>query len=127
MTSRRKCSPRCALTSPPEGSESGDQAGDRPRAALAMAVLSALTLGLLATQGHASQAPLAAGSVAVDAVHLGAVAIWIGRTNFHAAVTPRLTVFPVILVGGIAIALLAALLPISLLRRVQPANILRGE
>jgi copper transport protein len=58
--------------------ESGDEAGDRPRAALAMAVLSALTLGLLATQGHASQAPLAAGSVAVDAVHLGAVAVWIG-------------------------------------------------
>jgi putative ABC transport system permease protein len=56
-----------------------------------------------------------------------AVAIWIGRTNFHAAVTPRFTVFPVILAGGVAISLLAAILPISLLRRVQPANILRGE
>jgi ABC-type antimicrobial peptide transport system permease subunit len=30
-------------------------------------------------------------------------------------------------VGGIAISLIAAILPISLLRRVQPANILRGE
>jgi putative ABC transport system permease protein len=68
----------------------------------------------------------AAGSILGFVVGI-AVAIWIGRTNFHAAVTPRFTVFPVILVGGIAIALLAALLPISLLRRVQPANILRGE
>ncbi len=55
------------------------------------------------------------------------VAIWIGRANFHAPVTPRFAVLPVILAGGIAIALIAAILPISLLRRVQPANILRGE
>ena len=55
------------------------------------------------------------------------VAIWIGRANFHAPVTPRLSVLPVVLVGGIAIALVAAILPISLLRRVQPATILRGE
>ena len=68
----------------------------------------------------------AAGSILGFVVGI-AVGIWIGRANFHAAVTPRFTVFPVILVGGIAIALLAALLPISLLRRVQPANILRGE
>jgi putative ABC transport system permease protein len=55
------------------------------------------------------------------------VAIWIGRANFHTPVTPRFAVFPLILAGGIAIALIAAVLPISLLRRVQPANILRGE
>ena len=55
------------------------------------------------------------------------VAIWIGHANFHAPVTPRLSVLPVVLVGGIAIALVAAILPISLLRRVQPATILRGE
>jgi putative ABC transport system permease protein len=55
------------------------------------------------------------------------VAIWIGQANFHAPVTPRLSVLPVILAGGTAIALLAAILPISLLRRVQPATILRGE
>jgi putative ABC transport system permease protein len=54
-------------------------------------------------------------------------AIGIGRTNFHAPVTPRLSVLPVILAGGIAISLLASIVPISLLRRVQPANILRGE
>jgi putative ABC transport system permease protein len=55
------------------------------------------------------------------------VAIWIGHANFHASVTPRLSVLPVVLVGGIFIALVAAILPISLLRRVQPATILRGE
>lgn len=55
------------------------------------------------------------------------VAIWIGHANFHAPVTPRLSVLPVVLVGGIAISLIAAIVPISLLRRVQPATILRGE
>jgi putative ABC transport system permease protein len=55
------------------------------------------------------------------------VAAWIGRTNFHASIAPRLDVFPPVLLGSIAIALLAALLPISLLHRVQPAMILRGE
>ncbi len=55
------------------------------------------------------------------------VAIWIGQANFHAPVTPRLSVLPVVLAGGIVIALVAAIVPISLLRRVQPANILRGE
>jgi putative ABC transport system permease protein len=54
-------------------------------------------------------------------------AMWIGRINFHAPVTPRLSVLPVILAGGIVISLLASIVPISLLRRVQPANILRGE
>ena len=66
------------------------------------------------------------GSILGFAIGVGA-AIWIGRTNFHSPVTPRFAVFPVVLAGGIMIALLAAILPISLLRRVQPANILRGE
>jgi putative copper export protein len=35
-------------------------------------------LTLLADQGHASQAPLAPLSVAADATHLGAAAIWVG-------------------------------------------------
>ena len=56
-----------------------------------------------------------------------AVAVWIGRANFHAPVTPRLSLFPAIFVGSIAVALLAAVVPLSLLRRVQPAIILRGE
>ena len=68
----------------------------------------------------------AIGSTLGFAIGLG-VAIWIGRVNFHAAVTPRLSVLPLVLLGGIVIALVAAIVPISLLRRVQPANILRGE
>jgi putative ABC transport system permease protein len=55
------------------------------------------------------------------------VAAWIGRVNFHAAVVPRFSVFPIIFAGSVSIALLSALVPISLLRRVQPATILRGE
>jgi putative ABC transport system permease protein len=55
------------------------------------------------------------------------VAAWIGRANFHAAVSPRLSVLPPILAGSVGLALLAAVLPLSLLRRVQPAVILRGE
>ena len=55
------------------------------------------------------------------------IAAWIGRVNFHAPVAPRFGVFPVIAAGSILVALLSAVLPISLLRRVEPANILRGE
>lgn len=55
------------------------------------------------------------------------VAAWIGRVNFHAPVVPRLSVLPAVLIGSVAVALLSAVLPITLLRRVQPAIILRGE
>src|SRR5271156_3966146 len=55
------------------------------------------------------------------------VAAWIGRVNFHAPVVPRFNVFPYVLAGSIAVALISAVLPIVLLRRVQPAIILRGE
>lgn len=56
-----------------------------------------------------------------------AIAAWIGRVNFHAAVVPRFSVLPIILAGSMAVTLVSAILPISLLRRVQPAVILRGE
>jgi putative ABC transport system permease protein len=55
------------------------------------------------------------------------VAVWIGRVNFHAPVVPRFSVFPYVLAGSLAVALLSAILPIELLRRVQPAMILRGD
>src|SRR5450755_201481 len=55
------------------------------------------------------------------------VAAWIGRVNFHAPVVPRFGVFPYVLAGSVAVAPLSAILPIVLLRRVQPAIILRGE
>jgi len=55
------------------------------------------------------------------------IAAWIGRVNFHAPVAPRFTVLPLVMAGSIMVTLLSAILPISLLRRVQPAVILRGE
>lgn len=55
------------------------------------------------------------------------IAAWIGRVNFHAPVVPRFSVLPVVLAGSIVVTLVSAILPISLLRRVQPAVILRGE
>ena len=82
---------------------------------------------------------LIGGFFAAEAAALGAVgavlgfgigvgvAAWIGRVNFHAPVVPRFNVLPVVFVGSIAVALVSAVLPIFLLRRVQPAMILRGE
>jgi putative ABC transport system permease protein len=82
---------------------------------------------------------LISGFFAAEAAALGAVgalvgfgigvgvAAWIGRVNFHAPVVPRFNVLPIIFVGSIVVALISAMLPIFLLRRVQPAMILRGE
>ncbi len=67
-----------------------------------------------------------AGAVAGFGIGIGAAA-WIGRVNFNAAVVPRLGVFPVVLGGSLAVALVSAVLPMALLRRVQPAMMLRGE
>jgi putative ABC transport system permease protein len=79
------------------------------------------------------------GFFAAEAVALGVIgallgfvigiglAAWIGRVNFHAPVTPRFGVLPVVVAGSVVVALLSAALPIGLLRRVQPALILRGE
>jgi len=55
------------------------------------------------------------------------IAAWIGRVNFHAPVVPRFSVLPFVLAGSMVVTLLSAILPIWLLRRVQPAVILRGE
>ena len=68
----------------------------------------------------------ATGAVIGFLVGIG-IAAWIGRANFHAPVVPRLGVLPIILAGSMAVTLISAILPISLLRRVQPAVILRGE
>jgi putative ABC transport system permease protein len=68
----------------------------------------------------------ATGAVVGFLVGIG-IAAWIGRANFHSPVVPRFGVLPIILAGSMAVTLLSAILPISLLRRVQPAVILRGE
>lgn len=68
----------------------------------------------------------AAGAILGFFIGVG-IAAWIGRVNFHAPVVPRFSVFPYVLAGSVAVALISAILPIELLRRVQPAIILRGE
>jgi len=82
---------------------------------------------------------LVAGFFAAEAAALGAVgailgfvvgigiAAWIGRVNFNAAVVPRMSVLPYVIAGSVGVALLSAIVPMSLLRRVQPAIILKGE
>jgi putative ABC transport system permease protein len=55
------------------------------------------------------------------------IAAWIGRANFNAPISPRLDVLPPVLIGSIVVTLLATLLPLRLLRQIQPAMILRGE
>jgi putative ABC transport system permease protein len=55
------------------------------------------------------------------------IAAWIGRANFHAPVAPRLDILPPVLAGALVVTLIATLLPLRLLRRIQPAMILRGE
>jgi putative ABC transport system permease protein len=68
----------------------------------------------------------AAGAVIGFLLGIG-IAAWIGRVNFHAPVVPRFSVLPFVLAGSMVVTLLSAILPIWLLRRVQPAVILRGE
>ena len=82
---------------------------------------------------------LVSGFFAAEAAALGAVgallgfgigvgiAAWIGRVNFNASVVPRFSVLPIVLAGSVAVALISAIVPMSLLRRVQPAVILKGE
>jgi copper transport protein len=70
--------------------ESADRPSAGRRGPLAvMGLFGVAALTLLATQGHASQAPLAPLSVAADAVHLGGAAIWIGGLPCLAAVLLR--------------------------------------
>ena len=68
----------------------------------------------------------AMGAVAGFVAGLG-IAFLIGKLNFSAAVSPRLSIFPSVLLGSMLISLASALLPLRLLQRVQPATILRGE
>jgi putative ABC transport system permease protein len=68
----------------------------------------------------------ALGALLGYAIGIGAAA-WIGRANFQASISPRLSVLPSVFLGSIVVALLSAGLPMALLRRVQPATILRGE
>jgi len=70
---------------------------------------------------------LAAGGVAVGYC-LGSVAAWvISEVNFNTASLPRLAVLPVVLLLNVGIAAIAALLPLRVLRGLEPAALLKGE
>lgn len=55
------------------------------------------------------------------------VAAWISHINFHTAVTPRIGMLPSVIIASMVLALIAALLPLAQLQRIEPAGILKGE
>jgi putative ABC transport system permease protein len=66
------------------------------------------------------------GSIAGFAAGCG-LAMWIGRANFHAAITPSVSVFPPVLAGCVVVALFSAIVPLTLLQKTEPAAMLKGE
>ncbi|HUS18757.1 MAG TPA: ABC transporter permease [Terriglobales bacterium] len=60
------------------------------------------------------------------AIGSGAAAA-IGRLNFHAAVVPRLSVFPPVILGAVMVALISAALPLLRLQKIEPAVMLKGD
>ena len=69
-----------------------------------------------------------AGGGVIGGYILGSGAAWvISEANFHTATLPRLAVLPVVLALNVAIALLAALVPVRSLRGLEPAALLKGE
>ena len=70
---------------------------------------------------------LALAGVAVGFV-VGSAAAWaISEGNFHTATLPHLSVLPLVLLLNVAIAAMAALWPVRVLRGLQPAALLKGE
>lgn len=55
------------------------------------------------------------------------IAAWISKVNFHALVLPQPAVLPMVILASIILALVAALLPLAQLQRIEPAGILKGE
>lgn len=87
--------------------------GGSQRTLMGMFLLEALVLAL---------SGVAAGFV------VGSAAAWaISEGNFHTATLPHLSVLPMVLLLNVAIAALAALLPLRVLRGLQPAALLKGE
>ncbi|WP_158793926.1 ABC transporter permease [Granulicella sp. L60] len=59
---------------------------------------------------------------------VGSAAAWvISEGNFHTSTLPHLSVLPLVLLLNVAIAALAALFPVRVLRGLQPAALLKGE
>ena len=71
-------------------------------------------------------------SIAVVAACMGyilgsGIAAWISEANFHAPVAPQVMVLPLVILASMVLALIAALLPLAQLQRIEPAGILKGE
>jgi putative ABC transport system permease protein len=75
--------------------------------------------------GEASVVAIA-GGIAGFIIGTG-IAWWIGHANFGAAIAPRPLLLAPVVLGSVALALLASSAPLRLLRKIQPAVILRGE
>lgn len=87
--------------------------GGSQRKLMGMFLLEALVLAL---------SGVAAGFV------VGSAAAWaISEGNFHTATLPHLSVLPMVLLLNVTIASIAALLPLRVLRGLQPAALLKGE
>ncbi len=55
------------------------------------------------------------------------IARWIAHANFHSAMEIKYEILPVILLGSLCTSLVAALFPLSLLKHIQPAELLKGN
>jgi len=76
----------------------------------------------------ASEAAMLALAGAAAGYLLGCIiAFWIGKANFDAAIRPQPMLLLPILLGSVALALIASTAPLRLLQQIQPAGILRGE
>lgn len=56
-----------------------------------------------------------------------AIAWWIGSANFGSGIPPRPVLLFTVAFGSIILALIASSAPLKVLRKIQPAGILRGE
>lgn len=76
----------------------------------------------------AGEASMVAGVGGIVGFMLGsAIAWWIGQANFGSAITPHPALLAPVVLGSVVLALVASSAPLRLLRRIQPAVILRGE
>jgi putative ABC transport system permease protein len=76
----------------------------------------------------ASESALLAVTGSVAGYILGCgIAFWIGKANFDAAILPQPLLLVPVLLGSVALALIASTAPLRLLQQIQPAGILRGE
>jgi putative ABC transport system permease protein len=75
----------------------------------------------------AEAALLALAGAASGFVAGSGIAYWIGKANFDAAILPQPALLLPVLLGSMALALLASTAPLRTLQQIQPAGILRGE